>query len=255
MTPIDYEAPPEAPVVILADPQLGENIGMCARAMLNCGLTALRIVRPRDGWPNQKALDASSGATAVVEGAQVFESVPDAVADLTRVYATTARKREMVETVLTPRAAAQEIRALSGDGTQRCGVLFGGERSGLTTADVALADCIVRVPLNPGFTSLNLSQAVLLIAYEWYLAGDGTPDRTVDIGESKPATRREIDIVLDRLARGLDEGGFFRAPDMRPVVLRNIRTLYQRAGLTDQDVRTLHGMIESLRRAGPEKKG
>ncbi len=245
------------PVVILVDPQMGENIGMCARAMLNCGLTEMRIVRPRDGWPNQKARDASSGALEVIDGARLFDTTSDAVADLTRIYATTARKREMVETLFTPRGAAGDIRAYSanGDGeTRRCGVLFGGERSGLTTEDVALADAIIRVPLNPGFTSLNLAQAVLLIGYEWYTAEVGAPESTVDIGDGRPATRNEIDIVIDRLGRGLDEGGFFRSPDMRPVVMRNIRNMYQRAGLTDQDIRTLHGIIESLRRAGPEKK-
>lgn len=243
-----------APSVILVDPQLGENIGMCARAMLNCGLTDLRLVRPRDGWPSEKARDASSGALEVVDNATLYDTTEEAIADLTRVYATTARKRELVETVLTPRGLAADIHGLPADGTHKAGVLFGGERSGLTTEDVARADKIVRVPLNPAYTSLNLAQAVLLVGYEWFTAGDDTPAEARDIGGSVPATHREVDIMLDRLARGLDEGGFFRAPDMRPVVLRNIRMLFQRAELTDQDVRTLHGMIESLRRAGPEKK-
>ena len=242
------------PVVVLVDPQMGENIGMCARAMLNCGLTEMRIVRPRDGWPNQKAVDASSGAVDVIENATLFDTVEDAVADLTRIYATTGRKREMVETVMTPRAAAADIRKREATGTERCGVLFGGERSGLTTEDVALADVILRVPLNPDFKSLNLAQAVLLVGYEWFTAEDETPDSAVDIGDSRPATRNEIDIMIDRLGRGLDDGGFFRSPDMRPTVMRNIRMLFQRSGLTDQDIRTVHGIVESLRRAGPEPR-
>ncbi|MDW3206971.1 MAG: RNA methyltransferase [Alphaproteobacteria bacterium] len=242
-----------SPVIVLVDPQLGENIGMCARAMLNCGLTKMRIVRPRDGWPNQKARDASSGALEVIDGATLHDTVEDAVADLTRVYATTGRKREMVETVMTPRAAAADMRAREATGLERCGVLFGGERSGLTTEDVAKADVILRVPLNPEFKSLNLAQAVLLVGYEWFIAGDDTPDRALDIGESRPATRQEIDIYIERLGRGLDSGGFFRSPDMRPTVMRNIRNLFQRADLSDQDIRTLHGIVESLRRAGPER--
>jgi tRNA/rRNA methyltransferase len=242
------------PAIILVDPQLGENIGMCARAMLNCGLSDLRLVRPRDGWPSQKARDASSGAVAVVDAARLYETTQEAIADLTHVYATTARKRELVETVLTPRGVAREIHALPQDQDHKTGVLFGGERSGLTTQDVALADKIVRVPLNPVYTSLNLAQAVLLLGYEWFSAGDKTPLENRDTGAARPATHHEVDILMDRLARGLDEGRFFRAPDMRPTVLRNIRMLFQRADLTDQDVRTLHGIVESLRHAPPERK-
>lgn len=241
------------PVIILVDPQMGENIGMCARAMLNCNMTRMRIVRPRDGWPSQKAQDASAGALEVIDNAELFDTVEEAVADLTRIYATTGRKREMVETVMTPRAAAADIRGLEATGEHRCGVLFGGERSGLTTEDVAKADVILRVPLNPDFKSLNLAQAVLLVGYEWFTAGDETPPVNLDIGESRPATRNEIDILIERLGRGLDAGGFFRSPDMRPTVMRNIRNLFQRADLTDQDIRTLHGITESLRRAGDER--
>lgn len=244
----------ESPVVILIDPQLGENIGMCARAMLNCAVTEMRIVRPRDGWPSQKAREASSGALEVIDGAVLYNSTAQAIADLTKVYATTARKREMVETVFTPRAMADDMRAWTRAGKGKTGILFGGERSGLTTEDVALADAIMRVPLNPGFTSLNLAQAVLLCCYEWFTAGDGTQPLAVDIGEAQPATKKEVDVFMERLEAGITSGGFFRSPDMRPVVMRNIRTLFQRAGLTDQDIRTLHGITESLRRAGPEDK-
>lgn len=249
--------PPSAgdpPTIILVDPQMGENIGMCARAMLNCAVRDLRIVRPRDGWPSQKARDASSGALEVIDGAVLYDTTAEAIADLTRVYATTARKREMVETVFTPRGMANDIRRWAASGNGKTGILFGGERSGLTTEDVALADAIVRVPLNPGFTSLNLAQAVLLCCYEWYTAGDTTEAQSIDYGDSQPATKQEIDIFMTRLETGITEGGFFRSPDMRPVVMRNIRTLFQRAGLTDQDIRTLHGITESLRRAEPEPR-
>jgi tRNA/rRNA methyltransferase len=240
------------PAIILVDPQMGENIGMCARAMLNCGMTDLRIVRPRDGWPSQAARDTSSGAIEVIDNAQVFETTREAVADLHRLYATTGRVREMVETVMTPRKAAADIRAVTAAG-QKTGVLFGGERSGLTNDDVALAEIILRVPLNPDFKSLNLAQAVLLVGYEWFTAGDETPDLTRDIGDSRPATRVEFDVFLDRLDKGITEGGFFRAPEMRPTVMRNIRNFFLRAEPTDQDIRTLHGIVEALRRGGGDR--
>jgi tRNA/rRNA methyltransferase len=240
------------PAIILVDPQMGENIGMCARAMLNCGMTDLRIVRPRDGWPSQAARDTSSGAIEVIDNAQVFETTREAVADLHRLYATTGRVREMVETVMTPRKAAADIRAVTAAG-QRTGVLFGGERSGLTNDDVALAEIILRVPLNPDFKSLNLAQAVLLVGYEWFTAGDETPDLTRDIGDSRPATRVEFDVFLDRLDKGITEGGFFRSPEMRPTVMRNIRNFFLRAEPTDQDIRTLHGIVEALRRGAGDR--
>jgi tRNA/rRNA methyltransferase len=240
------------PAIILVDPQMGENIGMCARAMLNCGMTDLRIVRPRDGWPSQAARDTSSGAIEVIDNAQVFETTREAVDDLHRLYATTGRVREMVETVMTPRKAAADIRAVTAAG-QRTGVLFGGERSGLTNDDVALAEIILRVPLNPDFKSLNLAQAVLLVGYEWFTAGDETPDLTRDIGDSRPATRVEFDVFLDRLDKGITEGGFFRAPEMRPTVMRNIRNFFLRAEPTDQDIRTLHGIVEALRRGAGDR--
>lgn len=242
-----------APAVILIDPQMGENIGMTARAMLNCGLTDLRLVRPRDGWPSQSAIDTSSGAVAVIDGARVFDTTEAATADLTRLYATTGRPREMVEYIQTPRAAAAEIHHLTAARHHRIGILFGGERSGLTNDDVAMADVIIRVPLNPDFKSLNLAQAVLLVGYEWFTARDETPPDQRDIGDARPATRNEIDILVERYGRGLDDGGFFRSPEMRPTVMRNIRMLIQRTAPTDQDIRTLHGILEALRKAGRER--
>ncbi len=159
------------PAIILVAPQLGENIGTAARAMFNCGLTDLRLVRPRDGWPSKKAQAAASGADLVLDKAHLFETVEDAIAGLTRVYATTARDRYMVKRVLTPRAAAAEIRALMAAG-EACGILFGPERTGLLNEHIALADTVLNVPLNPAFSSLNLAQAVLLVGYEWFASAD-----------------------------------------------------------------------------------
>lgn len=239
------------PTIILVDPQLGENIGMVARAMLNCGLTDLRIVRPRDGWPSQAAVDASAGAVEVIDGVRLFETTQAAIDDLNYVYATTGRLRGMVTEIVTPRTAAEDLHAQISDDRQ-CGILFGGERSGLTNDDVALADAVIEVPLNPAFKSLNLAQAVLLVSYEWMMAGDQTPDRQLVTNESGPATSADIDNFMVRLTEGLDLGGFFKSPDMRSGVLRNIRNLFQRARLTEQEVRTLHGIIVALRKAGPK---
>jgi len=239
----------QKPVVVLVAPQLGENIGMVARAMLNCGLTDLRLVRPRDGWPSEKARETAAGAHQVIDGARVFETTRAAVADLTRVYATTARPREMVTRVLTPRAAAGEIRAEAASGAGASGVLFGGERSGLDNEDVSLADTIITAPLNPGFTSLNLAQAVLMLAYEWWIAGDETPGERLETNLSEVATKESLDNFVIRLEEQLDEGGFFRSAPMKPTVMRNIRALFQRARPTEQEISTLHGVIVAIRRA------
>jgi tRNA/rRNA methyltransferase len=233
------------PAVVLVDPQLGENIGAAARAMLNCGLTDLRLVRPRDGWPNDKAAASASGADSVIEGARLFDTTADAIADLRRVYAATARQRDMVQPVTTPRQAAGEMRdAMARD--ERCGVLFGPERSGLVNDDVALADTMLAVPLNPAYASLNLAQAVLLVGYEWYQAVDTTPGRFLAAGDDAPAAKAELIGLFEHLERELDACGFLRNEEMRPTIVRNIRNLFQRAGLIDQEVRTLRGIITCL---------
>lgn len=239
------------PVVILVQPQLAQNIGMVARAMLNNGLTRLRLVAPRDGWPNPDAVAAASGADRVIMEAEVFDTTLDAIADLQRVYATTARPREMVGRVLTPKAAGPEFITAERSG-QSVGVLFGNERAGLTNEDVSLADTIIEARLNPVFKSLNLAQAVLLVAYEWYQAVVDAPGERLETGASEMVTKAELENFLRRLEEGLDLGGFFRAPDMRSIMLRNIRNMFQRANLTDQEVRTLHGMIVALQRNRPE---
>lgn len=224
---------------------MGENIGTAARAMLNCGLTDLRIVRPRDGWPNEKAVSASAGALENMPPVRVYETPQAALADCHQVYATTARPRELVKPVYTPRGAAADMRTRQTSG-QKIGIMFGGERAGLTTDDVALAHGVITIPLHPGFTSLNLAQAVLLVAHAWHEAGDDTPGRVVPTGDSLPAPHEEIEAFLTRLEDDLESGNFFRTPEMKPAMLRNIRALYLRAEPTDQEIRTLHGMLTAL---------
>ncbi len=234
-----------APAIVLIEPQLGDNVGAAARAMLNCGLTDLRLVRPRDGWPNAKARAMASGADSVLDGARLCDSLAEAVADLQVVFATTARHRDMVKHEVTPAEAAAQIRRHGSRG-ERCGVLFGRERIGLTNDEVVLADAIVNVPLNPAFRSLNLAQAVLLVAWEWRRAGDDTPPRQrVEAGHRR-ATRQELLIFLDHLEEALDAGNYFKVEAMRPANVRTIRNLFSRAELTDQEIRTLHGIVTAL---------
>jgi len=234
------------PAVILIRPQLAENVGMVARAMLNCGLLDLRLVNPRDGWPNEKAESPSSGAGVVLDGARVFESTRDAVADLQQVYATTARSRYMTKDVTTPRGAAVDMRGfISGGG--RAGILFGPEAMGMDNDDVALADTIIEVPLNPAFPSLNLAQAVLLVGYEWFQTADETPERQFRMhNDTRPATKDELVHMFEHLEAELDACGFLRVAEKRPIMVRNIRNLFQRAGLTEQEIRTLRGVIAGL---------
>ena len=252
------EREPDAgePVIILVRPQLGENIGTAARAMLNCGLHHMRIVAPRDGWPNVKALNAASGADEVIGGAEVFVDAASAVADLHTVYATTARNREMAKPVMTPRHAAAEMRASVGAGS-RTGVLFGPERTGLSNDEVALADAILEVPLNPAFASLNLAQAVLLVAYEWRASSDTTEPVHLPLGRTRPATKQELIGFLDYLEGELSERGFFPTADMRPKMARNIRVMFERIPLTRQDLQTLFGIFKTMthpRPRGPETR-
>jgi tRNA/rRNA methyltransferase len=233
------------PAIVLVAPQLGENIGAAARAMMNCGLGDLRLVRPRDGWPNDKAVAAASGADAVLDRARLFDSAEEAIADLRRVYATTARHRGMIKRVATPRRAAAEIRKWTARG-EPVGILFGPERTGLLNEDIALADAVISVPLNPGFASLNLAQSVLILAYEWFQAGDATPPSRLVTNETRPATKAELLNFFAHLETQLDACGFLRNIEKRPGMVRNIRNLFQRAGLTRQEVRTLHGIVAEL---------
>ena len=227
-----------SPSIILVNPQMGENIGSAARAMLNFGLTDLRIVNPRDGWPSAKARTMSSGALQKMPPVQVFENTADAIADLHHVYATTARSRDMVKPVLTANDAASDMRTRI---NQKTGILFGGERAGLDNDDVALAHTIITIPANPDFTSINLGQAVLLTAYEWFQAGVSEQP-----SDNIPAPHKDLDEMLTRLENELDSRGFFRSDDMKPTTARNIRSMFSRSDLTDQEVRTFHGIISAL---------
>lgn len=233
------------PAVILIQPQLSENIGTTSRAMLNCGLTDLRLVRPREDWLSERALAASSGATSVLHAARVFDTTEEAIADLHRVFATTGRNRFMVKPVVTPNRAAEEMRAHFNDGL-RSGVLFGPERTGLENDDVALADTVITVPLNPDYCSLNLAQCVLLIGYEWYQSGGPAEPRAMTKGAAPVATKDELVGFFQHLERELDDCGFFRVEEKRPSMVRNIRNMFERADLTLQEVRTLHGIVNEL---------
>lgn len=238
------------PVVVLVQPQLAENVGSAARAMLNCGLTRMRLVAPRESRLSPRAVAAASGADMVLEAAQVFATLEEAIADCRHVYATSARPREMVKRVVTPRRAAAELRQSAARG-ERVALLFGPERTGLVNDHISLADTILTVPLNPGFSSLNLAQAVLLVCHEWFQSGDETPAEELPYNGTRPATREELLNFFERLEAGLDAGGFFQAPDMRPHMMRSIRNAFERAGLTEQEIRTLHGVVYALRKAPP----
>ena len=240
------------PAIILLEPQLGENIGTAARAMMNCALEDLRLVRPRDGWPSAKAVAAASGADAVLAKVRLYPDLPAAIADLVHVYAATARDRGMVRREVTPRHAAQEMRGRLAEGAP-CGVMFGPERTGLLNDDVALADTVLRVPLNPGFSSLNLAQAVMIIGYEWFTSGAAAPPETLRRGGSRPATKAELLNFFEHLEEELVRNGFLRNRESRPSMVRNLRSLFQRAQCTEQELRTLHGVVTAF--AGPRERG
>ena len=233
------------PAVILVSPQLAENIGTAARAMLNCGLTDLRLVTPRDPFPNERADRASVGALEIMPPVRIFDSTEAAVADLQIVYATTARERKMVKPILTPRAVGEKV-VEAGRAGRKVGILFGRERTGLEKDDVALADAVVTVPLNPEFTSLNLAQAVLLLGYEWYQAADTTPPRVLETHGAEPATKDQLYGFFAHFEKALDECGFLRNEEARPNMIRNFRNLWGRAELTEQEIRTLHGVVKEL---------
>ena len=240
------------PAIVLVQPQLGENIGAAARAMLNFGLSDLRLVAPRDGWPNDKAVAAASGADDVIEAARVFPSTRAAVGDLQFVYAMTARQRDLRKDVATPHYAAADIHERLTTG-MRCGVMFGPERAGLENEDLSYADRIINVPTNPGFSSLNLAQAVLLFGYEYFVSTDQTPSFQHSDGDSYPATKTDLAHLFDHLEDELRVSGFLFPPEKTPTMVRNIRSLLQRARLTEQEVRTLRGVVSSLA-AGRESR-
>lgn len=230
-----------SPTIILVRPQLGANIGATARAMLNFGLTDLRLVAPRDGWPNPDAGPSASGADKVLVSAQVFETVTEAVADLTLVYATTLRNRALTRPVVTPHAAALAMRAEAG----RCGVMFGPERSGLETEDLAVAHAILTIPVNHSFGSLNLAQAVLLTAYEWFRSADTTPD-VVMANYDGPAANIELERLITALEVELNAANYYAIPGRSDVARLTLRNLLTRPGFSEGEVRTLRGVVRAL---------
>lgn len=242
-----------APFVVLIEPQLGENIGAAARAMLNFGLSGLRLVKPRDGWPNPAAAAMASGAAMVVDGAKVFDSAAAALADCRYVLATTARPREMLLPVITPAEAASALRARISAG-ERCAVLFGGERAGLANEDAARANAIISIPVNPAFASLNLAQAVLVVAYEWAKA-DGRESFAGDLETAPPAPREDFERLIEHLFVALNETGYFFPPEKRSVMERNLRIALTRASLTEAEVRTFRGVVKALARGGAQGNG
>lgn len=238
----------QPPSIILVEPQLGENIGACARAMWNCGLSDLRLVRPRDGWPNPKAVAAATGAAPIVERAKLYHTTPQAVADLQLVVATTARPRGLQHPCADLDAAITEVE-------RRCvrtGFLFGPERTGLDNDTLVLAQLAVTIPLNPEFTSLNLAQAVLLVAYSWWRhAATATVSNQ---GKTAPlANAAQLHGLFEHLEQELDEGAFFRVPERRPRAVRHLRSILQRAMLDSDEVQTLHGVVSAL--SGRRKDG
>ena len=236
-----------SPIVILVRPQLAENIGACARAMANGGLFHLRLVAPRDGWPQERAWRSASGADRILDAVQIHGEVAGAVADLHHVFATCPRPRQVIKPVLTARGGAAELRAALRRGL-RCGLLFGPERAGLDSEDMARADALIRYPLDPAFSSLNLAQAVMIMAYEWCLATDTTPPRTLMTNATEVATKAELDNFLGHLIRELDACGFLRNAPKRPGMVRNLRHFFARGEVTQQELRTLHGVVTELAR-------
>ncbi len=235
------------PVFILVRPQLAENVGTAARAMMNCAIAEMRLVDPDEDPLCSRAIAASSGADEILRNAKIFKTVEEAVADLQKVYATTGRPRDMIKPVFTGQGMAKDIQAQQSQGV-KCGVMFGPERTGLENEDVAYADAIVNIPLNPKHCSLNLAQAVLLTGYEIFRLTDSTAEEYLATPNTVPADKTELEHLFSHLEDELEQVGYFRSPEKKPRMMRNLRSIFLRADLTSQDVRTLHGVITDLRR-------
>ncbi len=235
------------PAVILVETQMGENIGAAARAMANFGLRELRLVKPRDGWPNGKANAMASSARFILDDAYHFDTVEEAVADLSLVFATTARERGQAKEVVGPGEAMNRVRPHVAGGA-KAGILFGRERWGLTSDEVGLSDAILTLPVDPDYASLNVGQAVIICAYEW-ARGSGR-DIPFTTPEAAPATKDDIARLFEHLETELDAANFLKPPEKRPRMVRNLRNIFTRAGLTDQDVRTLRGVVTALVKRG-----
>ncbi|MEM9420927.1 MAG: RNA methyltransferase [Pseudomonadota bacterium] len=245
-------ASPIVPLVILVRPQMGENIGAAARAMLNFGISSMRLVAPRDGWPNPKAKAMASGAGVVIDSVRVFDSVADAVADCDHVVATTARQRGLFLPVHTPQEVGPVLRGWSAQG-RRSAILFGAEKTGLETDELAMADALITIPVNPAFSSLNLAQAVLLLAYEWSQAGERDPLFTSPY-DAAPAPRAAQEGMVEHLFEALDRVGYFYPEARRLTLERNIRTLFTNAKLTEPETRLFRGMVRQMMRHLPDEE-
>src|SRR5215510_1691697 len=245
-----------APIVVLVEPQLGENIGATARAMANFGLPRLRLVKPQQGWPNERARVMAAGADRILDGAVLYDSLNDAIGDCSFVLATTARNHDQAKPVISADAAAAEM-AQRVSGGENVAIIFGRERIGLENHEVALADRIVTLPVNPAFASLNLAQAVVIVAYEWFKhAGGG--ELPFSIAEkSPPAAKQQLDAFFSDLERELERVEFFRPEEKRGTMSVNLRNIFQRMAPTQQDIRTLHGVINAIAqgRKGPARGG
>jgi tRNA/rRNA methyltransferase len=228
------------PIIVLVRPQLGQNIGKAARAMLNFGLTEMRLVAPRDGWPNPEAGPAASGADIVLERAQVFDNVHEAIADCSSVFASTVRRRDLVMPVVGPEEMADRIAAQQ----ERSAILFGPERSGLETEEVALAHAIVTVPINPRFASLNLAQAVILLAYEWSKRSELAQPTAKDI--EPPAPHGELEGLIGQLNEELEAQGYFHPPSRTQATKNTLRTIFTKTGWSSRELKAVRGVIRAL---------
>ncbi|NOX39483.1 MAG: RNA methyltransferase [Alphaproteobacteria bacterium] len=241
------------PAFVLVAAQMGENIGASARAMWNFGLERMRLVAPRDGWPNPKAVAMASGAAKVLDQVQVYDATTEAIGDMNYVFATTARTRDLTKPVVSPQQAMAEARARIGEG-QKVGVLFGPERAGLQNDDVVRANALISVPVNPAFGSLNLAQCVLLLAYEWRRGDESSDDLADDIvsqGKTRPASAIEFEKFHERLCQQLDNVGFFWPEAKAESMEQNLRNMFSRMPLTDADIRMLHGVVRALSERRP----
>ncbi len=250
-----------SPVIILVRPQMGENIGAAARAMANFGLSRLRIVAPRDGWPNKQAIATASGAAHLLNSAEIFPDIESALADITRAYAATARLREMAKPVADARETIAEIKRISGNSQEKCAILFGAERSGLSNEEVSWCQAVINIPTAPEYSSLNLAQSVVIVAYEWHMLGGGSDgnsavkhavkqdsERTIpeaDISQQS-APLAQYDYLFRQLENYLEKAQFFKVPEKKPGMMLNIKTMLLRGNFTEQEIRTFHGILKAM---------
>ncbi len=231
------------PAIILVRPQLGENIGACARVMCNFSLSDLRIISPRDGWPNQFAIDMAKSGKHILENAKIFNNLEEALSDIYYLYATTIRPRDMIKPIYSPRKAIAQIYANT---HHKSAIVFGPERTGLTNQEIALANSIISIPVSPDYESLNLAQATAILCYEYFNFLTHYPDQQIELGDTKPASLNEITMLFSHLEGELSKTDFLKIPEKREKMLVNIKNLFTRSWLSQQDVRTLRGIIKAL---------